>query len=71
MQLWNLCEYNSHRPVQALSSASGDETFDESSAKKVSKIGGTYHDVVKFKSNAAWREQCNLAGGKPSSSGLH
>ena len=58
MQAWGNTGFSFHRPQQTVGvpANAGDEPLLQ--PKKLVRVSEDYHDVVKFKSDATWQEQC-------------
>ena len=58
MQAWNSTGFQFYRPQQTLGIPASSDVESQPTSKKMVKISEDYHDVVKFKSDATWQEQC-------------
>ncbi len=58
MQAWSSTGFQFYRPQQTLVAPANYDVEPQQMSKRLVRLSEDYHDVVKFKSDATWQEQC-------------
>ena len=58
MQAWSSSGYNFCRPQQTVGVPVSHDEDTKPPSKKIAKTSDDFHDVVKFKTDSTWQEQC-------------